>query len=162
MNKYFIQKRLKPYLSDISAKNDFTLLNGNISCCGHHNFEVLYNGSIVKNIFGKSYLIGNKPVFEAKCKICESKIRIFDSNTDGYDNCDTKTDATNATLTSFICPKCNTSDFEVKVSFEYLSKDDLDDEGIVDYGNSFTCIWISICCNNCGKKIKNFLVFETG
>lgn len=159
-------KRLNKNL-DLSIVEDRhnIVARGQLFCCDQHDFEVLYHGSLRKTLFGNQYLQadGNDLHVIARCAHCHREIVIFNSLTDGYDRCidPIEQPAPSFDLDSYKCQKCSKKVFRVTLKYEYLSKAEIDDEGISDYENSFTWLWISLKCSHCGKEIKNFVDYET-
>ena len=49
--------------------------------------------------------------------------------------------------------------FSIKVKYEYAALDETDTDKI---DNAFTWIWITLECNLCHTKYKNFISYETG
>lgn len=62
---------------------------------------------------------------------------------------------------SFECRKCKNNDFKVKIKYEYIDINELDELRRKGKDNDFSYIWISLECNKCGKKYKNFVDLET-
>ena len=61
----------------------------------------------------------------------------------------------------FVCIKCKSNDFKVKIKYEYTDINELDKLRKKEKDNAFSWIWISLECNKCGKKYKNFVDLET-
>lgn len=59
------------------------------------------------------------------------------------------------------CSRCKDSNFSISIKYEYSDKDELKELGFKDISNAFTWITISLTCNNCGKKYKKFIDFES-
>jgi len=87
------------------------LVRGRLSCCGQYSFHIKYLGDLKANIFGH-YSIFQKHddavIMSAKCIICGKIIRVFNSYTDGYDNCVNKSQPLTCSkqLIDFSCPAC--------------------------------------------------------
>ena len=47
------------------------------------------------------------------------------------------------------------------IKYEYPDIQELQELGIKDTDNAFTWIWITLECNKCGTRYKNFVDFET-
>ena len=61
----------------------------------------------------------------------------------------------------FNCSRCKDNNFSISIKYEYPDKDELKELGFKDISNAFTWITISLTCNNCGKKYKKFIDFES-
>lgn len=73
-----------------------------------------------------------------------------------------KQNATSFFLTKpFGCKKCTDNNFSVEVKYEYPDYQELMDLGITEIDNAFTWIWITLECNQCGKRYNNLVDFET-
>lgn len=59
------------------------------------------------------------------------------------------------------CSRCKDSNFSISIKYEYPDEDELKGLGFKDISNAFTWITISLTCNNCGKKYKKFIDFES-
>lgn len=59
------------------------------------------------------------------------------------------------------CNRCNDDNFSVFIKYEYPDEEELKELGFKDISNAFTWITISLTCNNCGKKYKRFIDFES-
>lgn len=59
------------------------------------------------------------------------------------------------------CSRCKDSNFSISIKYEYPDKDELKELGFKDISNAFTWITVSLTCNNCGKKYKKFIDFES-
>ena len=59
------------------------------------------------------------------------------------------------------CNRCNGDNFSVFIKYEYPDEEELKELGFKDISNAFTWITISLTCNNCGKKYKRFIDFES-
>ena len=59
------------------------------------------------------------------------------------------------------CLKCQNKSFSVAIKYEYPDVKELQELGISDIDNAFTWIWITLECNNCGTRYKNFVDYET-
>lgn len=59
------------------------------------------------------------------------------------------------------CNRCNGDNFSVFINYDYPDEEELKELGFKDISNAFTWITISLTCNNCGKKYKRFIDFES-
>ena len=59
------------------------------------------------------------------------------------------------------CLKCRNESFSVAIKYEYPDIQELQELEISDTDNAFTWIWITLECNNCGTRYKNFIDCET-
>ena len=96
-----------------------------------------------------------------------SKQNINNVCQDGYDACCldseisrnlNETEGKNQLLN---CNRCNGDNFSVFIKYEYPDEEELKELGFKDISNAFTWITISLTCNNCGKKYKRFIDFES-
>jgi len=125
---------------------------------------MLYYGQMKRKMFyGKViYPQENALLVNAKCLICGKEASIFNSITDGYDGCvSTEAFSQLSELSEFSCPKCAKAVFSIALSFEYQPEEELIEDGIQDYENAFSWIWISPTCLSCGKTYKNLVDMET-
>lgn len=162
-----IPLKIKPFFKTDYIKTDIT--SGSVNCCETNAFNIYYNGEIEKNIILGTYLSENNDSisFSAKCLKCGRLIKIFDSHIDGCDaNCED--DNTLRTINKnkvkdklFNCSRCNDSNFSISIKYEYPDEDELKELGFKDISNAFTWITVSLTCNNCGKKYKKFIDFES-
>lgn len=65
------------------------MIEGLLTCCNEHKFEVLVVGKIKHSMFSHTYLVPENDtiILEVRCKKCGKIISIFDSNYDGYEHC---------------------------------------------------------------------------
>lgn len=160
-----IPKKIEPYFKTTFQKIDpaNNLIEGILTCCNSHDFEIYVLGEIKYSIFSKASLFpkDNTIVLEARCKKCGTLISVFNSNCDGYEriaekqNTHTKTKVVN-------CKKCLHGNFSIKIRYEYPELQELEALEIATKDNAFTWIWISLECQKCKTKYKNFINFETG
>lgn len=157
-----VPKKIQPYFKTKDTLID-NIIQGNLLCCGHNNFSVQIFGEIHHSIFNTMQLlpINNEVALHARCVKCGNVLPIFNSISDGYDQCDTNLHIVVPT-TLLECKKCHHNDFSIKIRYEYPEIEELNGLGIVNKDNAFTWIWITIECNHCGKKYKNFIDYETG
>ena len=159
-----IPKYLESNFKIINKKTDGynNIMEGVLICCDSQEFEVIYNGNIKKNFFSKAYLFSeNRIILEAKCKKCGKIIHIFDNYIDGYDQIKNKTNV-QLPLTFFNCGKCSNNNYSLTIKYEYPMVQELKELKLKNIDNAFTWIWVSIKCNNCHTKYKNFINYETG
>ena len=162
-----VPSKIKPFFKVDYIKND--IISGSINCCKENNFKIYYTGMIEKNIILGTYLCGKNDAIElcAKCSKCGRLISVFNSCQDGYDACCldseisrnlNETEDKNKLLN---CNRCNGDNFSVFIKYEYSEEEELKELGFKDISNAFTWITISLTCNNCGKKYKRFIDFES-
>lgn len=139
-----------------------TLIEGMLTCCNSHEFEVQIAGDIKRDLFSGMHLqpINEKIVVDACCKKCGKTISVFDSDLDGYEKSETKCDKF-ILAKPFVCKRCIDNTFSVEIKYEYPDYQELIDLGITEIDNAFTWIWITLKCNQCGKRYCNFVNFET-
>ena len=161
----YVPKKLQPYFVINNEKYGANIIiGGSLSCCGRQEFSIDYKGKIKSSLFGHKFLYQSEDniILQAKCKTCGKEILIFNSDTDGYDSCEHKTqEFFYEKLDSLSCPNCKGMYFSLDVSFEYQSKEELEKEGIKEYENAFSWIWCTIICESCGGKLKKFIDIET-
>lgn len=157
--------KIEPYLINVFEKMDdgYSVIEGELSCCGKQEFEIAYDGLIKKSILMGTYLYAddNKIVLEAKCKHCGRKILIFDSSIDGFSHCEKTPDRSVSRLKSFDCKKCNKNNYTVKLKYEYSDIQELIEEGIENIDNAYSWIWVSLKCNECNTEYRRLIDFET-
>lgn len=159
-----IPKRILPYF-DVTRQNidsDNTQIEGILTCCNSHDFEIYAVGEIKNSIFSKMYLFPKdcKLALEARCKKCGKVIPVFDSSYDGYVCYEKKLQHTNIVARPIRCKKCAENDFSVGLRYEYPDIQELKNLGIAEVDNAFTWIWVTLGCNRCGTKYRNFIDFE--
>ena len=162
-----IPLKIKPFFKIDYIKNDTTL--GSVNCCETNVFNIYYNGEIEKNIILGTYLSGDNDSISlsAKCLKCGRLIKIFNSCIDGCDaNCEDDNtpkiiDKNNVKDKLFNCSRCKGNNFSISIKYEYPDEDELKELGFKDISNAFTWITVSLTCNNCGKKYKKFIDFES-
>lgn len=162
-----IPLKIKSFFKTDYIKNDIT--SGSVNCCETNAFNIYYNGEIEKNIILGTYLSENNDSISlnAKCLKCGRLIKIFDSHIDGYDaNCEDDNtpkiiDKNNVKDKLFNCSRCKGNNFSISIKYEYPDEDELKELGFKDISNAFTWITVSLTCNNCGKKYKKFIDFES-
>lgn len=161
----YIPKRLQPYFEVTSEKYGTNIIvDGILTCCGSHEFDISFYGDLKQNWLGNKTLHANDNglILNAKCKKCGKDIQVFNSFIDGYDPCSEKVQSSPKVKTNHIvCSKCSKDGFALSMTFEYQTQEELHEEGIDDYENAFSWIWVTIKCNTCGLKFKNFVDYET-
>ena len=147
-----IPKKIQPYFKTTrqTRDGDNSIIEGILTCCNDHDFEVLVVGEIKHSMFSKMRLFpeNDKTVIEVRCRKCGKVISIFDSSCDGYEQCG-KEQYTHVQTKSIDCRNCRNGGFSVA------------ELEITELDNAFTWIWITLECNNCGTIYKNFVDFET-
>lgn len=159
-----IPKRLQPYLkaTQRSKDSDSNLIKGSLTCCNDHDFEVFVFGEMKHRPLSKMCLYpdNDKTVVEVRCRKCGNVISVFDSSRDGYEQCG-KDQHTHVPTKPIACKNCKNGGFSVGIKFEYPDIQELKDLEITEIDNAFTWIWITLECNNCGTRYKNFVDCET-
>ena len=86
-----IPKKIQPYFKTTrqTRDGDNSIIEGILTCCNDHDFEVLVVGEIKHSMFSKMRLFpeNDKTVIEVRCRKCGKVISIFDSSCDGYEQC---------------------------------------------------------------------------
>ena len=86
-----IPKKIQPYFEIINQikDGDNDIIEGVLTCCKSHDFEVLVAGEIKRSAFSKMHLFSenDKTAIEVRCRKCGQIILVFDSDSDGYDKC---------------------------------------------------------------------------
>ena len=139
------------------------LVKGVLYCCDQHNFNLKYVGRVESGVINRKVIHPDDGtvVLDAACIICGRVIQVFNSNTDGYDgSVGTYKTLSTPAQNDFTCSKCSTRAFSVDVTFEYQTKEELEEEGVLDYENAFSWIWITVTCMSCGRKHKNLIDME--
>lgn len=159
-----IPQNIYPYFKKVFEKmdGDNTFVEGILTCCNATDFEVYISGEVKHSIFSKIYLSSedDKVVLEARCKKCGKHILVFDSYCNGYGRCG-KMKYEFTKLKPIACKKCKDNDFSIVIRYEYPDVQELEELGINEMDNAFTWIWITLECNKCGTKYRNFVEFET-
>lgn len=124
----------------------------------------IYLGNFKNAFFGLCICLnGAKIALRANCNKCGNEILIFNSECDGYDReCEgisNSGDVNTLEFAQFKCKCCLGNSFSIKVKYEYAALDETDTDKI---DNAFTWIWITLECNLCHTKYKNFISYETG
>ena len=159
-----IPQRIHPYFKTTLKKRngDNSLIEGILTCCNSHDFEVFVVGEIKHSMLSKMCLFpkNDKIALEVRCKKCGRVISVFDSSCDGYEQC-RKNHPTHIPTKLIDCKKCQDDDFSVGIKYEYPDIQELEELEITEIDNAFTWIWITLECNKCGTKYRNFVDFET-
>ena len=158
-----IPKRILPYFDKV--KGDDVLIEGRITCCNSQDFDIYTHGDF-NNSFLKSHicLVGDKIALNVKCNKCKRDILIFNSKYDGYDNIyGSAIDKYNydyeMNFVQFKCSRCSSESFNIKIKYEYAGFDEI--ERNERSSNAFTWIWVTLECNQCHARYKNFIDYET-
>lgn len=159
-----IPKKVQPYFkTTYQAENsDHSIIEGKLSCCNSHDFEVLVVGEIKRSMFSKMCLFpeNGEVLMEVRCRKCGRVISVFDSSCDGYDQCEKK-QYTHVQIKPIDCVRCRNGGFSVGIKYEYPAIKELEELEISEIDNAFTWIWITLECNNCKTKYKYFVDCET-
>lgn len=159
-----IPQKIQPYFeTTFQAKDgDSDIIEGVLTCCKAHDFEVFAAGEIKHRVFSKMYLSSKNDMtaIEVRCKKCGQIISVFDGGSDGYDKCKEQ-QHTHTPMKPVKCQKCRNDGFSVGVKYEYPDPQELKELEIPEIDNAFTWIWITLACNKCGAKHKNFVDHET-
>lgn len=159
-----IPKKISSYFKTAfqNKNGDNTLTEGTLTCCNSHEFEVYVVGKIKYSIPFKMHLLpeNEKTLLEVRCKKCNKVISVFDSSCDGYEHCE-KEKYEYTAINSIKCKKCLYNDFSVYIKYEYPDFQELKELEINEIDNAFTWIWITLECNKCGTKYRNFIDLET-
>lgn len=159
-----VPKKIQPYFKTTfqTKEGDNSLIDGILTCCNANDFEVFIVGEIKQSMISKMCLSpeNDKTVIEVRCKKCGKVISVFDSSCDGYEQCG-KVQYTHVPTKPIDCKKCRNGGFSVGIKYEYPDIRELEELEITEIDNAFTWIWITLECNNCGTRYKNFVDCET-
>ena len=159
-----VPKKIQTYFKTThQTKNrDNNLIEGVLTCCNAHDFEVLVVGEIKHRMFSRMCLFSKnaETVVEVRCRKCGKVISLFDSSCDGYEQCG-KDQRIYVSTKPIDCKKCRNGGFFVDIKYEYPDIQELEEVGITEVDNAFTWIWITLECSNCGSRYKNFVDCET-
>lgn len=159
-----IPKKNRHYFKMTCQKRDGdnSLIEGILTCCNAHNFDVFVAGEIQHSVLSKMYLLSENDniVLKVRCQKCGKVICIFDSSCDGYEQCGSG-QHTYTALKQIRCKKCLDDSFSVVIRYEYSNIEELEKFEIIEIDNAFTWIWITLECNKCGTRYKNFIDYET-
>lgn len=155
-----IESHLKTIITKINGNN--TLIGGTLICCDSHEFEVRTVGEVKHNLLSGMYLlpVNEKIALDACCRKCGKIISVFDSDQDGYERSGARSHLS-AIKKPLFCKKCNNNSFSIEIKYEYPDYQELIDLGITKVDNAFTWIWITLKCDQCGKRYDNFIDYET-
>lgn len=158
-----IPKKIRPYFKTThqTKEGDNSLIEGTLICCNAHDFDVFVVGETKHSMFSKMRLFpdNDRMVIEVRCKKCGKIISVFDSSCDGYEQCG-KDQYAYASTKPIDCKKCGNGGFSVGIKYEYPDIQEMEELEIAEMDNAFTWIWITLECNHCGTKYKNFVDFE--
>jgi len=157
--------KIQPYFKTIAQTldGDNRLIEGTLKCCNASDFEVFFAGKTEHGLFTKMFLSpeNNIIAMEVRCQKCGRVIPVFNSSIDGYEHCDEKQKNICVLTRSLDCKKCQNNSYSVFIKYEYPAEQELRELEISDIDNAFSWIWITLECNNCGTKHKNFVDCET-
>ena len=160
-----IPKRIQSHfnITQQIMDRDSSIIEGMLTCCGAHDFGVFVVGKVKHTLFNKMFLYpdNDQTVFEVRCKKCGKIISVFNSSIDGYWQCEKNPSNIFVSTELVDCRKCRSESFSVTIKYEYPSAQELQELEITNIDNSFTWIWITLECNKCGTKYKNFVDLET-
>ena len=104
-----IPKKIHPFFETTFQKRggDNCLIEGVLTCCNSHDFEVIVVGEIKKSMFSGMCLIpeNDEIVLKVRCKKCGKVISVFDTRCDGYAQCGNN-QAIHISTKSIDCKKC--------------------------------------------------------
>ena len=142
---------------------DNSIIEGVLTCCNANDFEIFVVGKIKHGLFSKMFLYpeDDRTVLEVRCKKCGKRISVFNSSFDGYGQCGIMKKNICVSPQPIDCLKCRNESFSVAIKYEYPNIQELQELEISDTDNAFTWIWITLECNNCGTRYKNFVDCET-
>ena len=125
---------------DISSNDSMNL------CIGLH-------GRLKLSIVGRNQILPKDGVIIISLRMRNgNSIPLFDSRKDGYGSLDeeeSQFDCTHPFLPLAVCPKCQSSEFQLHFDFEYPELNELDILSISRPDKAFTWIWISLTCSRC-------------
>ena len=160
-----IPEIIQPYFEITRQTGDGEnhIIEGILTCCGAHDFEVFAVGKIKRGLFSKMSLYpeNGKTVVEVRCKKCGRVIPVFNSSFDGYGQCGKKPRNRRESTRRIDCIKCRSESFSVAVKYEYPNLQELRELEISNTDNAFTWIWITLTCNGCKTEYRNFFDCET-
>lgn len=159
-----IPKKIQPYFKTThqTEHSDYSIIEGVLTCCNTHDFEVHVVGEVKHSMFSKMRLFpeNGKTLIEVRCRKCGKVISVFDSSCDGYEQCGKK-QYTHVQTQPIDCGRCRNGGFSVGIKYEYPAIKELEELEITEIDNAFTWIWITLECNNCKTIYKNFVDCET-
>lgn len=117
-----IPKKIQPYFKTTNQikDGDNSIIEGILTCCNAHDFEVFVVGKIKRSMFSKMCLFpeNDKTVIEVRCRKCGKVISLFDSSCDGYEKCGRK-QYKHVQAKPIDCRKCRNRGFSVGIKYEY-------------------------------------------
>ena len=159
-----VPEKIQPYFKTMhqTKDGDNSLIEGILTCCNAHDFDVFVIGEIKHSMLSKMYLFSenDKIAIEVRCRKCGKVISVFDSSRDGYEKCGKDQD-THMPANPVDCKKCQNGSFSVGIKYEYPDIQELKELEIAETDNAFTWIWVTLKCNNCGAIYKDFINCET-
>ena len=159
-----IPKKIQPYFKTThqTEHSDYSIIEGALTCCNTHDFEVHVVEEVKHSMFSKMRLFpeNGKTLIEVRCRKCGKVISVFDSSCDGYEQCGKK-QYTHVQTQPIDCGRCRNGGFSVGIKYEYPAIKELEELEITEIDNAFTWIWITLECNNCKTIYKNFVDCET-
>ena len=159
-----IPKKIQLYfeIMNQTKDGDNDIIEGVLTCCKSHDFDVFVDGKIKHGAFSKMYLFSENEeiAIEVRCRKCGQVISVFDSGSDGYDKCGGK-QHTHMQMEPVKCKKCQNGGFSVGIKYEYPDTQELKALEIPEIDNAFTWIWITLECNKCRTRYKKFVDCET-
>lgn len=86
-----VPEKIQPYFKTMhqTKDGDNSLIEGILTCCNAHDFDVFVIGEIKHSMLSKMYLFSenDKIAIEVRCRKCGKVISVFDSSRDGYEKC---------------------------------------------------------------------------
>lgn len=158
-------KTIQPYFEITQQAKDGGnhIIEGMLTCCNAHAFEVFAAGKIRHRLFSKMFLYPENDiiVLEARCKTCGKVIPVFHSDFDGYGQWQTAPGRICVATHPVNCVKCHGDSFSVTIKYEYPDVQELQELEIRNIDRAFTWIRIALACSRCGARYKNFVECET-
>ena len=160
-----VPEKIQPFVEVSCQKNKVgnEIVEGALTCCASHDFEVFAEGELKRGIFSKLYLLpeNDRLALKARCKKCGRDIPAFDSRCDGYEKYESGQPA-HTQSRRVECIKCRGTRFSVDITYEHPEDiEELKEHGAAEGGNAFTWIWATLKCRGCGTVYKNFIDYET-
>lgn len=159
----WIPEAIAPYFQSTCEKttSQEIMTEGDFVCCGQQHFALEFEGEIKRSLWGMYLSCRNEQLMlGACCQACGRRILIFDNVSMGYDR---QNQAASTRQSSPLrCPKCKENDFSVHIRLEYADIQEIQRLDTANPGNEFTWIGVTLKCNRCGKKYRDFLNIETG
>ena len=177
----YVPTRLVETLDPLAYEEDGTIFtNGQLHCasCGGKEFSVQTVGivrkhavcpmhkhtksrrSLVEKKIGERYGLS----ITAKCLECQEAVVVFDSCIDGYrviaeGGSNIPLDSSESNM--YCCPECKETKFQLRLKYEYLPKEDLDEQIRSRYQDAFQRIQVTPICRTCYYKSHDFIDFKT-